>query len=74
MWKQGQISVDILEFRYWIKTTDTISKWGLNGGKITKLLLKCGDAIVANYDGEWILLPNDSAAVQIIQKLITENN
>ena len=61
MWKQGAIGVPTTKngggyiyCKFWVKAhEDTESGYGINGGKIIKLMLKIGDEIVCNYDRGW---------------------
>ena len=42
MWKEGCILVNHRRYHYWIKQWDTGSKFGINGGRISKLMIKRG--------------------------------
>ena len=50
MWKEGALKVYDSIFHYWMKVYDAPSEFGINGGKISKLMLKRNGRIVYNYD------------------------
>ena len=53
MWKEGCILINYRGYQYWIKQWDTGSKFGINGGRISKLMIKRGGEVVCNYDRGW---------------------
>lgn len=59
MWKEGSIKVGISIFHYWMKQYDEGSEWGIEGGRISKLMLKRNGEIVCNYDRGWDIKPSD---------------
>lgn len=74
MWHEGSIKVYGSVFHYWMKQFDEGSEWGIDGGRISKLMLKRDGKIVANYDRGWDVRPSGpdtELAVQIL--LHTEN-
>ena len=74
MWKEGAIKVNDSIFHYWIKQWDVGSKYGIDGGRISKLTIKRGGVEVVNYDRGWDKKPSDpdtQLALEII--LHTEN-
>ena len=50
MWKEGSIRVNGEIFHYWMKQYSEGSIWGIDGGRISKLMLKRDGRIVYNYD------------------------
>ena len=75
MWKEGSVRVNHSIFHYWVKVYETGSEFGIDGGKVSKLMLKRNGEIAANYDRGWDIRPVDEDteyAVQIILK--SENN
>ena len=51
MWAEGSIKVGDSIFHYWVKHYEEPSKvYGIDGGKISKLMLKRDGKIVYNYD------------------------
>ena len=53
MWKEGALKVYDSIFHYWMKVYDGPSEFGINGGKVSKLMLKRNGRIVCNYDRGW---------------------
>ena len=53
MWKEGSILIGGKGYRYWIKQFDEGSQYGIDGGRISKLMIKCGGEVVCNYDRGW---------------------
>lgn len=50
MWKEGALKVYDSIFHYWMKVYEGPSEFGINGGKVSKLILKRNGKIVCNYD------------------------
>ena len=69
MWKQGSIKVNSSIFHYWMKKFDEGSEWGIEGGRISKLMIKRGGEIVCNYDRGWDIKPSDPDA-QLAMEII----
>jgi hypothetical protein len=40
MWKEDSIKVNGEVFHYWMKQYEVGSEWGIDGGRISKLMLK----------------------------------
>ena len=74
MWKEGSIKVGNSIFHYWIKVYDVGSVYGINGGRISKLMLKCDGKIVCSYDRGWDVLPEDSDTKTAYEILIQAEN
>ena len=73
--EKGCILINNRGYHYWIKQWDTGSKFGINGGRISKLMIKRGGEIVCNYDRGWDIEAVDEdtrIALEII--LHSENN
>jgi len=53
----SKIKEDILiggkGYRYWVKHYEEGSQFGIDGGRISKLMIKRGGEIVCNYDRGW---------------------
>lgn len=62
MWKEGSIKVNSSIFHYWMKQFDEGSEWGIDGGRISKLMIKRGGEIICNYDRGWDIKPSDPDA------------
>ena len=75
MWKEGTIKVYGSWFHYWYKVFDEPSIFGIDEGRISKLMLKRKDEIVCNYDRGWDIEPVDEATEMALQILLfSENN
>ena len=75
MWKEGALKVNGSWFHYWLKVFDEPSRFGINEGRISKLMLKRKGEVVCNYDRDWDIKPVDEdteIALQIL--LYSENN
>lgn len=57
MWKESSIKVNGEVFHYWMKQYDKGSEWGIDGGRISKLMFKRDGYIVCNYDRGWASNP-----------------
>ena len=53
MWKEGAILIGGKGHRYWLKHYEERSLFGIDGGRISKLMIKRGGEIVCNYDRGW---------------------
>ena len=74
MWKEGSIKVYGSIFHYWMKQYDEGSEFGIDGGRISKLMLKCNGEIVCNYDRGWDVRPTGPATQMALEILLhTEN-
>ena len=74
MWKEGSIKVNGDIFHYWIKQYEEGSEWGIEGGRISKLMLKRGGKIVCNYDRGWDVEPADENTQLALQLLLHSEN
>ena len=50
MWKEGSLKVGNSIFHYWAKCFDEPSEFGIDGGKLSKLMLKRNGEVAYNYD------------------------
>ena len=74
MWKEGSIKVYSSIFHYWMKVYDEGSQYGIEGGKISKLMLKRDGKTVCNYDRDWDIKPVDEETQLAYEILVhTEN-
>lgn len=75
MWKEGALKVGSSWFHYWIKVFDEPSRFGIEGGRISKLMLKRKGEIVCHYDRSWDIKPTDEDTENALQILLySENN
>lgn len=74
MWKEGSLKVYGSIFHYWIKQYDEGSEWGIDGGRISKLMLKRNGEIVCNYDRGWDIKPADPDTQLALEILLHGEN
>ena len=74
MWKEGSIKVCGNIFHYWMKQYDKGSEWGIDGGRISKLMLKRDSEIVCNYDRGWDIESVDEATELALELLLHSEN
>lgn len=74
MWKESSIRVNGEVFHYWMKQYDKGSEWGIDGGRISKLMLKRDGKIVCNYDRGWDIEPADENTQLALELLIHSEN
>lgn len=80
MWHEGVIGIQMgkdspnISVHYWMKCYEQPSKYGIDGGRISKLMLKIGDEIVANYDRGWDIRPTNEAAETALHILLHETD
>lgn len=79
MWKEGTICIPRKDggfnvIHFWIKVYEVGSKFGINGGKISKLMLKLNSEIIANYDRGWDIEPSTEEAETALYILLSEHN
>lgn len=59
MWREGSIKIGEDIFHYWIKQYGGGAVYGVEGGRISKLMIKRGGKIACNYDRGWDIKPVD---------------
>ena len=59
MWREGTIIINKQGYRYGVKHFDEGSQFGIEGGRISKLMIKRSGEIVCNYDRGWDIKPVD---------------
>ena len=74
MWKEGALKVYDNIFHYWMKVYEGPSAFGINGGKVSKLMLKRNGKIVCNYDRGWDVKPADPDTELAVELLLHSNN
>ena len=74
MWREGSIKIGEDIFRYWIKQYGGGSVYGIEGGRISKLMIKRGGEIVCNYDRCWDIKPVDEDTEFMLAILIKDYN
>ena len=69
MWKEGTLEMGKSVFRYCIKVYGEGSDYGIDEGKISKLMLKRNGTIMCNYDRGWDIKPCDTETMQALESL-----
>jgi len=70
MWSEGSIRVGTSGFHYWVKHYEEGSRFGIEGGRISKLELRRNGETAARYERGWDILPADpdtETAVEILK-------
>ena len=76
MWREGSIGIPDgkgghIICHYWIKVYERPSaKYGIDGGRISKLTIKINGKVTANYDRGWDVPPTDAATEAAVQILL----
>ena len=79
MWKEGTIGIPKKDgaytvVHYWAKVYEKKSKYGIEGGKISKATLKINDEVVYNYERGLDVPPQSEAAEKALAILLYEYN
>ncbi len=75
MWTEGSIKVGNSIFHYWAKHYEEPSEdYGIDGGRISKLMLKMNGKIVYNYDRGLDIEPADKQTETALAILMKEYN
>ena len=74
MWKEGSIRVYGDIFHYWMKQYSKGSQYGINGGRISKLMLKRNGEVVYNYDRGEDVAPADETTELALELLLHSEN
>ena len=71
-WQEGALRVYDDNYHYWVKVYETGSKYGIDGGRVSKLTIKRGGETVANYDRGWDIEPEDEPT-RLAYMILLEN-
>ena len=74
MWSEGSIKLGSDIFHYWMKQYDEGSQFGIEGGRISKLMLKRNGTIVCSYDRGWDIEPADENTATALAILMKDYN
>ena len=74
MWKEGSLKINESVFHYWIKEYEEGSQFGIDGGKVSKLMLKRDGKVVCNYDRGWDIEPADPDTQLAVEILLHGSN
>ena len=70
MWEKGKWDAYGGTVEYWAKVYDEPSEFGINGGRISKLTLKCNGKTILNYDRGWDVKPQTKSAKIVLEALL----
>lgn len=71
LWREGALKVKNSSFHYWAKVYDEGGEYGIDGGRVSKLMIKQNDKIVCNYDRGWDVEPKKgSSADKALQQVL----
>lgn len=74
MWSQGTIKTQNSIIHYWVKHFEEGSVFGIEEGRISKLMLKRDNRIIANYDRGWDVEPADKDTEAALAILMAKYN
>lgn len=74
MWREGTIIINKNGYYYWVKHFDKGSQFGIDDGRISKLIIKRGGEIVCNYDRGWDIKPVDEDTEFVLAILVKDYN
>jgi hypothetical protein len=74
MWKEGSLKINESVFHYWMKVYEEGSQFGIDGGKVSKLMLKRDGMVVCSYDRGWDIEPADPDTQLVVEILLHGNN
>ena len=79
MWSEGTIGIPNKDggytaAHYWVKHYEEPSEFGINGGRISKLMIKIDGKITANYDRGWDIYPTTKEAELALCILLIRHN
>jgi hypothetical protein len=74
MWHEGIIGIGRVAVKYWVKAYKIRSQFGIEGGKISKLILERKGTTIANYDRGWDIKPQGYEAEVALAILMKEYN
>jgi len=74
MWTEGTIKTPTSLVRYWVKYFEEGSEFGIEGGRISKLMIRREDITIASYERGWDVEPKDEDAKIAFQILMSKFN
>lgn len=78
LWQQGCITIpvgdtELVKVDYKLKVHDKPVRFGIEGGRISKLDLRINDKVVCCYDLGWIVNATDQHALVALSVLMLQN-
>lgn len=75
MWSEGSIKIENTVCDYWVKHYEEPSEdYGIDGGRISKLMIKVDGKVTLSYDRGWDIEPEDEASQLAYLALMHEYN
>ena len=74
LWHEGALKVYGSSYRYWAKVYDEGSEYGIDGGRVSKLMIKRDGESVVNYDRGWDVEPTDEHTQLAMEIILHEYN
>ena len=79
MWKEGTIGIPNADgtntiCHYWVKHYEEGSVFGIDGGRISKLMIRIDGKVTCNYDRGWDVEPADEATAKSLAILMHDYN
>ena len=74
MWKEGAILIRGKVYKYQAKVYEKGSEYGIEGGRVSKVMIKHDGEIVVNYDRGWDVEPESEGAELALAIILKENN
>lgn len=74
MWKEGSIKVVDKIYHYEAKIYDEPSKFGINGGRISKLNVRLNGKEIINYDRGWDKEPSIEDEKAVLYIILNDYN
>ena len=75
MWSEGSIRIESSIFHYWVNHYEEPSAdYGIDGGRISKLMLKRDGKVAYNYDRGLDIAPEDKETEMALAILMKEYN
>ena len=81
MWSEGTIGINAFSedketviCHYWVKHFEEGSEFGIDGGRISKIMIKVNGKITLNYDRGWDVEPEDEATQMAYAILLQQYN
>lgn len=74
IWKEGAILIRGKVYKYQAKVYEEGSEYGIEGGRVSKVMIKHDGEIVVNYDRGWDVEPESEGAELALAIILKENN
>ncbi len=72
MWREGIVEAEGRVIRYQAKVYEVGSRFGINGGRVSKLLFLSDGEVLLSYDRGWGVKPTCEAAKEALAILLAK--